>query len=161
MMKKTVEGNPLSAVLRYRAPLAAISLTLVAVPGLAPVLADDLGASETVSQWADNIALLAGKLRAEVTRLPSDSSSESFEAALLFLIEQSGEPENVVCSALEAVRVEATTPPAAQTAMVNICRQVSGRRGTGAIPNSGTAFAASSFSAPIISTGGGSSSYTS
>ena len=99
-------------------------------------------------------------MRGEVQRLPADSSVETFEAALLFLIDQSNEPQNVICAAVNVVKAEPTTPPPAQTALANICRQATARRGTGAIPNTRTGFGPSGFSAPAISTGGGSSGYT-
>lgn len=158
-MNKSNGRRAPSRVLRLCAPLAAATLAIAAVAGGGPALANDLGASRTADQWADNITMLAAQMRAEVARLPADSSSEAFEGAILFLVEQSGEPENVVCASLDVVRPEATTPVNAQSAMANICRRMTGRRGTGAIANSGNGFGASSFSTPIISTGGGSSGY--
>lgn len=116
----------------------------------APAIAQD------ASQFAEAIANLAGQIRAEIARLPKDGSVENYEAAILFLADQSGQPVNVVCAAFDEVKLDAVTPDNAKQAMNTVCRTLRVRRGTGAIGNSGSPFASPSFSVPSISVGGGS-----
>lgn len=112
----------------------------------------------TSSEFAAAVNALASQVRSEILRLPADSSVETFEAAILFVVDQSGQPENVVCAAFDIVRPEATTPANAKPAMDNVCRNL--RRGTGAIPNNGANAGPAGFSAPTIGGGGGGSGYT-
>lgn len=126
----------------------------------APVLGADAPTEMSAAEIAAAVNQLASQFRAEIQRQPADSSVETFEAAILFIADQSGQPENVVCGASEIVQGEAATPPNAKTALKNVCRQARNRRGTGAIGNSGGQFGSSGFSTPVISTGGGSSNYT-
>ncbi len=112
--------------------------------------------AQDVSQLADAIASLAAQIRAEIARLPKDDAVENYEAAILFVADQSGQPADVVCAAFEEVKLDPTTPDNAKQAMNTVCRILKVRRGTGAIGNSGSPFASPSFSVPIISVGGGS-----
>lgn len=143
----------------WRASVAAMTLAIVAAPvvaadgtkGAAPQSAADLSAI---------IAAVAGQVRAEIQRLPATSTVETFEASILFVADQAGQPADVICAAFDIVKMEPATPTNAKPAMESVCRQLKTRRGTGAIGNSNSQFAPSGFSAPVISTGGGSSNYT-
>lgn len=117
-------------------------------------------AAQQAGQFAEAIANLAAQFRAEIARIPKTSAIEEYEAAILFLADQSGQPVNVVCAAMDEVKLDATTPNNARAAMTNVCRSIRNRRGTGAIGNSGPGFGAPSFSAPVVSLGGGSSTYS-
>lgn len=130
--------------------LANIMTVSAAVVANAPAIAQD------ASQFAEAIANLAGQIRAEIARLPKDGSVENYEAAILFLADQSGQPVNVVCAAFDEVKLDTVTPDNARQAMNTVCRTLKVRRGTGAIGNSGSPFASPSFSVPSISVGGGS-----
>lgn len=112
--------------------------------------------AQEANQFADAIASLAAQIRAEIARLPRDGSIENYEAAILFLADQSGQPSNVVCAAFEEVKLDPSTPDNAKQAMNIVCRTLNTRRGTGAIGSGGNNFASPSFSAPIVSIGGGS-----
>jgi len=138
-----------------------VAMALAAVAG--PVMGAEGKPGTTVESSADLsaiIAAVAAQIRAEIKRLPADSSVETFEASILFVADQAGQPESVICAAFDIVKMEPATPSNAKPAMENVCRQLKTRRGTGAIGNSNGQFAPSGFSAPVISTGGGSSNYT-
>lgn len=145
---------------RIKASLgAALAVAGIAIAAT-PVMGADAPAGQMSSaDLAAAVTALAGQFRAEIQRLPSDSSVEAFEAAILFIADQSGQPENVICGASDVVSAEAATPGNAKVALKNVCRQTKNRRGTGAIGNSGGQFGGSNFSSPVISTGGGSSNY--
>lgn len=130
--------------------LANLMTVSAAVVVNAPAIAQE------ASQFADAVANLAGQIRAEIARLPKDGAVENYEAAILFLADQSGQPVNVVCAAFDEVKQDATAPDNAKQAMNTVCRTLKVRRGTGAIGNSGSAFVSPSFSAPSINVGGGS-----
>ncbi len=122
----------------------------VAVVTNMPAIAQEAG------QFADAVASLAAQIRAEIARLPRDGTVENYEAAILFLADQSGQPVNVVCAAFEEVKLDPSTPDNAKQAMNIVCRTLNTRRGTGGIGTGGNGFAPPSFSAPIVSIGGGS-----
>lgn len=112
--------------------------------------------AQEASQFAEAVSNLAAQIRAEIARLPRDGSVENYEAAILFLADQSGQPSNVVCGAFEEVKLDSSTPDNAREAMNIVCRTLRIRRGTGAIGNGGSPFSPPSFSAPVVSVGGGS-----
>lgn len=141
----------------WHASIAAIALAVVA----APVMGAEGSKGTTQQSSAERaamIAAVAGQVRAEIKRLPADSSIELFEGSILLVADQSGQPDDVICAAFDIVKMEPATPPNAKPAMENVCKRR--LRGTGAIGNSNSQFSPSGFSAPIISTGGGSSDYT-
>lgn len=143
----------------WQASIGAIALAVAAVPVMGAEGAPG-AAVQNPADLAAIIAAVAGQVRAEIRRLPPNSSVETFEASILFVADQAGQPEDVICAAFDIVKMEPATPSNAKPAMENVCRQLKNRRGTGAIGNSSSQFAPSGFSAPVISTGGGSSNYT-
>ncbi len=130
--------------------LAGMMAAPVAIATNMPAIAQEAG------QFADAVSNLAAQIRAEIARLPRDGSVENYEAAILFLADQSGQPVNVICAAFEEVKLDPGTPDNAKQAMNIVCRTLNTRRGTGAIGTGGNNFAPPSFSAPIVSIGGGS-----
>lgn len=153
-----MSGTKFTKRLRNAAGIAGVGMALALVA--APVIGAPGDATESaVTDVAAITAKLASDIRVEVSRQPKDATVETFEAGILFIVDQAGQPDNVVCAAFDQVRSEAATPANARAAMNNVCKQLRNRRGTGAIGNSGQQFAPTGFSAPVLSTGGGSSNY--
>ncbi|HEX7857274.1 MAG TPA: hypothetical protein VF503_26630 [Sphingobium sp.] len=117
------------------------------------------GVDMTPAQIASAIEMFSSQLRAEISRLPANSSVEQFEAAILFITDQSGQPEVVVCAAFDGLRPDASIPSNAKVAMTNVCRMIKRRRGTGAVQN-GSASPFGTFTSPSI-VGGGGTNYSS
>jgi hypothetical protein len=140
----------------WRGTVGAMALALAVVPAAGAIAKD---ADQSAPNVAAAVAALAAQIRDEIKRHPVDASVETFQAGIMYLADQSGQPQNIVCAAFDVVRPEATTPQNARTALSIVCQQMRGRRGTGAIGNSGPGFGSSGFSGPVISTGGGSSNY--
>jgi hypothetical protein len=143
---------------RHRGLSGLLAASLLTPP--AGMILAEPAMAQRVDQFGAAIASLAAQVRAEVTRLPATSTVEAYEGPLLFLADQSGQPDTVVCAAFDQVKQESTTPANARIAMTNICRMLRFRRGTGAFGNSGNSVGSSAFSAPVVSLGGGSSNYT-
>ncbi|HEX7820398.1 MAG TPA: hypothetical protein VF463_07245 [Sphingobium sp.] len=114
------------------------------------------GVEMTPEQIASAISSLAAQIRQEILRLPATSSVEEYEASILFVADQSGQPEVVICSAFDTVKAEAATPDNARVAMDNVCRILKRRRGTGAIPGGQGDFTPPPFAPPGLAPGGGS-----
>jgi hypothetical protein len=118
------------------------------------------GVAMSAADVAAAVQTLSGQLRAEINRLPTTSAVEQYEASILFIVDQSGQPEEVICASFDLLNAEAATPANARTAMTNVCRIIKRRRGTGAISNGPGQFGGAGFSSPVISLGGGSANYT-
>lgn len=117
-------------------------------------------AQPAVTTDATAIAAIASRVRAEVTRLPATSTVQEYEAAILFLVDQSSEPGTSVCAAFDLLYPDTSIPGNAKQAMRNVCRSVGRRRGTGAVPVGAGGFGPAGFSAPVIGPGGGGSNYS-
>ncbi len=135
---------------------------------LAPVgvaqLADTAPASSVVVDI--DPAVLAGSVRPEIARIGSDGSVEDYEASILFVISQQNYATDSIRNALTSVLGDQGLTGNARTAIRNILLQLARRqfnRGTGAIAgsNGGAGFGTSGFSTPVVTVGGGSSTYTS
>lgn len=149
----------LNGIRRTSRVLSRQFVALLLVSSGSVMLAAQPAGAQQAGQFADAIAQLAGQLRAEILRLPATTTVEDYEASLLFLVDQSGQPVNVVCAAIGEVKLEAATPGNAKIAMTNVCRSISRRRGTGAVGNSGLDFQTPPFPAPVVRDPGGKSGY--
>lgn len=152
---------------RYARGIAAVACPMLLIAAGSSSAIGRLGqtssAQATPPETETAITVLAGQVTTEVTRLPADSTVETFEAAVLFVVDQAAQPVNVVCAALDRAAAEPGTPGNAKAAMANVCRVVRRRTGTGALGNNGngSGFGATSFGIPSISLGGGGSNYSS
>lgn len=148
---------------RYARSIAAIACPLLLIAAGSSSAIGRMGdaGQSTDPQTEAAVAVLAGQVTGEVQRLPATSSIETFEATILFVVDQAAQPVNVVCSALDRAAAEPGTPNNAKAAMGNVCRVAQRRSGTGAIGGNGAGVGSTAFGIPSISLGGGGSNYSS
>jgi hypothetical protein len=154
--------NPLSSGTARTVAVAACSVLLLAASSSIAIGRMAVAGQAIDPQVAAQVTMLTGEINAEVKRQPATASVETFEAAILFVVDQSAQPVNVVCSALDNAKMEPGTPNNARIAMDNVCRTIRRRSGTGALggTGAGAGFGAASFGIPSIAVGGGGSNYT-
>lgn len=154
-----VAKNP-GGYLRWAGALAvAIALWGAGAPTLRAAQSDN-GADRSPEQVASAVDALKGQILTEINRQAVTASVEQFEASILFVADQSGQSERIVCSAFDILKADANVPANAKAAMTNVCRIIGRRRGTGAIANGAGQFGNAGFSSPVISLGGGRTNYT-
>ena len=148
--------------LPFRGPfLGAVALAIVtsAIAVAQESASSAPAAAET--QDAVDAATLAGLILAETGKLAATSSVTDYEASIMFAISQSNASDEVALAALDIVDGTPGLSGTMKAAIENIrsaLRKKKLTRGTGAIGDSGIS---SSFSAPAIGLGGGSTNYTS
>jgi hypothetical protein len=146
-----------------------IGIAIVAVPVIAVA-----AINKTQPKQNENAALseseaaqakaLAATMAAEIAKLPAYASAQDIEAALVFVQSQTSPTPRVLGAAIAELRANDGITRNFKVALLNLRASLSSRRlvpGTGALANG--AFNTSgitSFSAPSVALGGGSSNYS-
>ena len=139
--------------------VAGIALAVAMIPSSG---AQSAASEQSEADAAAAAAAIAAQVRTEIGRLPTTSTSEEYEASILFVVGQSEQSPTVICAAFDELKLDAAVPGNAKNAMDNVCRTIRTQRGTGAVGStgagagSGTSFTPSSFSSPVVTLGGGS-----
>lgn len=149
-----------SGYLRWAGGLAVVIAIWGAASPTLGAAQNDPTAEMSPEQTASAIEALSAQLRSEIGRQVATTSVEQFEASILFVVDQSGQSERIICSAFDLLKAEPNIPANAKAAMTNVCQIIGRRRGTGAISNGSGQFSGANFSSPVISLGGGGTNYT-
>jgi len=117
----------------------------------------------TQTPGTDPADTLASAINIEVSKLPATASVEDIEAAIVFALSQGDYSAESIGGALDRVAAADVSDNEKQ-AIANVRLALFKKklnRGTGAIGNGGgDTFGTSGFSAPIVSIGGGTSTYS-
>lgn len=157
-MNDAIPARPESRTRHLAGLVASIALVMAMVP---PSVAQSTDAGQSETDAAAAAAAIASQVRGEIGRLPTTSSSEEYEASILFVVGQSDQSPTVICAAFDELKLDAAVPGNAKSALDNVCRTIRTQRGTGAVANTGAtgtgaSFAPTSFSSPVVTLGGGS-----
>ncbi|WP_293884086.1 hypothetical protein [Sphingomonas sp.] len=161
--------------MKIQAKRLGLAVSIALVGAVAPSLAVIATSSGTVAvkDPAEGMALsnkLAASIRADIAARPATASVEDLEGVIVFGLSHDDYSTLVMDNALTMLVTGPNVSDTLKQAVANV-RMASVRRklklGTGAIPSRGSGFSGggfgggSSFSAPIVSVGGGSSNYKS